>query len=130
MNVADYMNPTLVYLRAGDRPGVAQAPMAEFGLTAVPVLDTDHRPTGLVTLGRPERLVTIERTATLAVAAQQMLESNVHHLVVVDAQGTALGMLSSLDIIRGLVGVPAKHPDSIRRFIAVTDIAQKRETAP
>lgn len=101
-----------------------------YGITAVPVLDDDRRPIGVTSLRdllRPERAskitrpaLTIGPDATLERAATTMDDAGCHHLVVVDEHGRAVGMVSSLDLVRALVGRPVKHPSTFphrdRRF--------------
>ncbi len=127
--VQDFMNPKLVYLRDGDRPEVALQPILDFGITAVPVLDELHRPVGVVSLrdivGRAgrresETVLTIRANASLASAASQLAEANVHHLVVVDGEARAVGILSALDVLRGLIGLDPKHPGAIEAFAPAT----------
>jgi CBS domain-containing protein len=131
MNVSDYMSTHIVYLRAGDHVAIARRPMLDFGLNAIPVLDDDGRPVGVVLLRdlvdekksglRVARAPhTIEGGATLDEAARKLAAEDIHHLVVVDPQGVAVGMLSALDVVRGLVGAPANHPQTIRRFVAAS----------
>lgn len=125
--VRDCMNRELVYLRAGDRERIALRPILEFGITAVPVLDEEHRPVGVVALRdlvddrhsaprATEPALTVRVDASIESAARAMADANVHHLVVVDSAGVAVGMLSSLDVIRGLLGMTAKHPAAIESF--------------
>jgi CBS domain-containing protein len=125
--VADIMNPKLLYIRDGDRVSLARRHIIEFGITAVPVLDETHRPVGVVSLrdlARPEGdrfepsgiVATIKATATVDEGARQLAESDFHHLVVVDDMGVAVGMVSSLDFVRALVGLPPRHPDKFERF--------------
>ena len=129
MIVSQYMNRHLVYVREGDRVDVARRPMLELGLTAVPVLDEEHRPVGVVSLRdladerreRPavsEPVRTVAQSASIEEAAKLLVAENVHHLIVVDARGAAVGMLSSMDLVRALVGAPPQHPASIERFVA------------
>ena len=128
MRVSDYMNRHLVYLRAGDRLEVARRPMLDLGLTAVPILDEEHRPVGVVTLrdlseDRRDRhasgdVRTISESAEVDEAARLLVAADVHHLIVVDARGAAVGMISSMDVVRALVGAPPKHPAAIDRFVA------------
>lgn len=130
MRVSDYMNRHLVYLRAGDRLEVARRPMLDLGLTAVPILDEEHRPVGVVTLrdlseDRRDRhasddVRTIAESAEVEEAARLLVAADVHHLVVVDARGAAVGMISSMDVVRALVGAPPKHPAAIDRFVAAS----------
>jgi CBS-domain-containing membrane protein len=125
--VGDYMNPQLVYMRTGSRPGLARQQILDFGITAVPVLDEDDRPVGLLALrdlldphrreaGLTSAALLVERDETIAAAARKLADASVHHLVVVDGQGRAVGMLSSLDVIRGLAGLAPKHPEAIDSF--------------
>ncbi len=123
--VGEYMNPRLVYLREGDRPEVALRPMLDFGIHAIPVLDEDHRPVGMITMRdlvgpRGEWVKKVPRTVRadelIDEAARVMVAENLHHLVVVDEQGHAVGNLSTLDVVRGLVAASPSHPVSIKSF--------------
>ncbi len=127
--VKTYMSARLVYLRAGDRTDVALRPMVELGISAVPVLDAEHRPIRVVTLRdlaekragseRPEPpLETISGEATIAEAGAKLIAANIHHLVVVDDEGLAIGMLSALDVVRGFVGAAPHHLESVERIPA------------
>ncbi len=125
--VRDFMNPKLVYLREGDRAELALKPILDFGITAVPVLNEDHEPVGVVSLRDlvnparrgariTEHVESIGVDDTVANAARALTDADVHHLVVVDHNGRAAGMLSALDIVRALTGVTAKHPRAIDNF--------------
>jgi len=119
--VRDYMSKQLVYLAEGARPGVAVREMLGRHITTVPVLDEAHVPVGVVALrdivdkhheaphvSEPPKTVAID--APIEDAARAMIDAGIHHLVVVDDDGKAAGMLSSLDVIRALVGAaPAPH---------------------
>ena len=131
MKVSDYMNRHLVYLRAGDRVDLARRPMLELGLTAVPILDEEHRPVGVVSLRDliderhphphvSEEVRVVLESASVEEAARTLVAEDVHHLVVVDKDGAAVGMLSSMDLVRALTGAPPKHPASIERFVAAS----------
>lgn len=101
-----------------------------YGITAVPVLDDERRPIGVTSLRdllRADRGAKIARPAltvgpgaTLEQAATTMDDAGCHHLVVIDEEGRAVGMLSSLDLVRALIGRPVKHPSTFphrdRRF--------------
>lgn len=125
--VADIMNPKLLYIRDGDRVALARRQIIEFGITAVPVLDETHRPVGVVSLrdlARPDgdtfepsgKVETVASSATVEDGARQLAESGYHHLVVVDDKGVAVGMVSSLDFLRALVGLAPRHPAAFERF--------------
>lgn len=49
-------------------------------------------------------VITISKEAPVAEAAKKMLESRIHRLLVVDEDGTPLGILSTTDIIRDMRG--------------------------
>lgn len=49
-------------------------------------------------------VVTISRDAPVAEAAKKMRESRIHRLLVVDENGTPLGILSTTDIVRDMRG--------------------------
>lgn len=122
--VSDIMNPTLLYIRDGDRLTLARSKIIAFGVTAVPILDEDHKPVGVVSLRdlqgsdtdvqgtRPARVV--EGSVSVEEGARMLAEAGVHHLVVVDAKGVAIGMVSSVDFVRAFVGLPPLHPEKFR----------------
>jgi CBS domain-containing protein len=125
--VADIMNSDLLYLADGSRAELAKRPIIEFGVTAVPVLDDDGRPIGIVSMRdlltdqrpiEPRRPVfSIVSTTPVEQAARCLAETDYHHLVVIDeATGRAVGMVSAVDLLRELVGVPARHPGAFPAF--------------
>lgn len=118
--VRDIMNPKLLYLRDGDRATLARRYILDFGVTAVPVLDETHRPVGIVSLRDLERegedveakgdVVCVRDTEEVSSAARKLAETDFHHLVVVDDAGVAVGMVSSVDFVRALLGMAPRHP--------------------
>jgi CBS domain-containing protein len=125
--VRDFMNTHLVYLREDSRPEIALLPILDFGITAVPILDAAGRPVGMVSLrdlvdprkrephvSKP--VVTVAIDEPIPSAALRLAEAGVHHVVVIDSEGRAAGMLSSVDIVRALVGLGAAHPKAIDAF--------------
>jgi len=124
--VADIMNPKVLYIREGDRLTLARRKILEFGITAVPILDDTHRPVGVVSLrdldSDPERpsttgtVVSVRGDASVEDAAKRLADENVHHLVVIDELGVAIGMVSSLDVVRAFVGMAASHPSTFDRY--------------
>ncbi|MDB4993828.1 MAG: hypothetical protein JWM74_1260, partial [Myxococcaceae bacterium] len=117
LTVSDFMSSELLYLNEGSRLEMAKIPILELGVTAVPVLDEEHRPIGVLSLRdfartdrRPQMSSparSIRADAMLTEAASVLAEESLHHLVVVDAAGRAVGMLSALDVLRAVVGLPA-----------------------
>jgi hypothetical protein len=59
-------------------------------------------------MSRPAICVSI--SATIEQGARQLADMSLHHIVVVDGAGTAVGMLSTLDALRALLELPARHP--------------------
>jgi CBS-domain-containing membrane protein len=123
--VADIMNPKLLYVRDEDRLTLVRRKILQFGVTAVPVLDDTHRPIGVVSLrdcatdeeprmSSPAKTVRVD--ATIAEGARALADANVHHLVVVDERGIAVGMVSALDFVRAFVDLPARHPEAFDRY--------------
>jgi hypothetical protein len=54
----------------------------------------------------------IGQDETVEEAARDLVENDVHHLVVTDSEDRAVGVVSSLDLLRSLLGMPARHPDA------------------
>jgi CBS domain-containing protein len=126
--VADIMNKKLLYVREGDRIANVRRHILRFGVTAVPVLDEGHRPVGMVSLrdiARDEaealessgcRVACAKATDTIRRGAELLAESPYHHLVVVDGDGVALGMVSSVDFLRALLDLPPRHPAAFEQY--------------
>ena len=118
------MNPEVYTVRTHETTGEVLAMILTLGITAAPVVDEHDVPLGLVSLRNLARAnrdepvakhmttpaATIPVTTTVEDAGRQMGQLSYHHLVVVDAQGRVTGFVSSLDVIRGLVELPASHP--------------------
>ena len=125
--VRDIMNAKLLYIRDGDRLSLARKHILRLGVTAVPVLDETHRPVGIVSLRDLERegedvevgstpVCTAKDTDSVEDAAKKLAETDYHHLVVVDDKGVAVGMVSSIDFLRALLGLPVRHPKAFDKF--------------
>lgn len=118
------MNPEVYTVRTHETTGEVLAMILTLGITAAPVVDEHDVPLGLVSLRNLARAnrdepvakhmttpaATIPVTTTVEDAGRQMGQLSYHHLVVVDALGRVTGFVSSLDVIRGLVDLPASHP--------------------
>jgi CBS-domain-containing membrane protein len=124
--VAEIMNPKLLYVRDGDRLSLVHSQILRFGVTAVPILDETHRPVGVVSLrdlSPDEDQVrvsspanTVRDTASIEEGARALADADVHHLVVVDRDGVAVGMVSALDFVRAFVAQPPRHPAAFERY--------------
>lgn len=97
--------------------------LRSFAVHAAPVVDEERHPLGLVSRdaleGDGERRASdaMTRPAPCAdaaepieAAARRVAGTDTHHLVVVDADGAAVGMVSPLDLLRALLGMPTHHP--------------------
>lgn len=106
--------------------------MRTFVVGAVPVLDEQRRPLGIVTAlalldvegAAAHRMtspaVCIEGSAGFEEAARRMAQADTHHLVVVDGAGIAVGFLSVLDVLRAMHGISAHHPAAFPHWDATT----------
>jgi CBS domain-containing protein len=122
--VREIMNPEL--FNVGPEVSVASTRegILAMGITAAAVLDGNQRPLGMASLrdlvgsrdGAPTRermtspAVVIRGDARIADAALLIGETGYRHLVVVDETGRAVGMVSAVDVVRALTGLPAQHP--------------------
>lgn len=152
-NVAEIMNTELFTLRPDDTADLALRFILDLGISGAPVVDEARTVLGhastrdlLAASKGPtvaERMATNARTVDVGMAvdeaARRMVDGRVHQLIVVDAGGRAVGVVSAVDIVAALVGLPIVHhptsPQFDRAFgIAWTDQAQlKKElvsTAP
>lgn len=128
--VREVANPELFTVRADDRAADALSFLIALSITTCPVQNDDGSPAGVIglrqlyeaaadsTVGEimSTPAVTVREDATLVAAAALMSESGIHHLIAVDAQGRSTAMLSSLDLIRGLAGLPIAHPPGFPHY--------------
>lgn len=120
--VREIINPELLSLRADTKSEDALDLLLAYGISAVPVLDDANTPIGVVSLRDLVRkdsgpristpALSITADTTVEEAARVMAEKDKHHLVVVGGDGRAVGFVSSLDIVRALVGLPAHAPET------------------
>ena len=119
--VAEVMNREIASAREDTSPASIRDLVLAMGITAVPVLDGDGRPTGMLSLRdivasggspppAPRPAVVVMATASLEAAGEILARTDYHHLAVVDDRGRAIGMVSAADLLRGLLGIPARHP--------------------
>jgi CBS domain-containing protein len=122
--VGEIVNHELFALTPDVRAEDALEAIVRFGITAVPVLDDDRRPIGVTSLRdlvRGERristpVVSVPLSASVEEAARALAESGRHHLVVVDGDGRAVGILSSVDLLRAILGLPPHHPSTFPHY--------------
>lgn len=115
-DISDLMTGDLIAIRPSDRAGRALDILLQSGLHALPIVDDDGAPVGIVTtadlvpidadLPVGERFcgppITLDQTATVSEAAKVMRQEFVHHIIVTEGR-TAVGILSSHDLLRVLV---------------------------
>jgi CBS domain-containing protein len=120
-SIREIMSLDLFSLRPTDTVEDAIGFFLALGITAAPVLDAGGGLAGMVSL---RELLAHRRAATVSEivhlpaaaiseelriedAARMLAERDAHQAVVVDCAGKAVGMVSALDVVRGLVGLPA-----------------------
>ena len=133
--VREIMNAELFRVRPGDVSSDVLNGILALGITGAPVVDDGGRPLGMVTLrdlvGRTGMkagglmttpATTISADAPIAEAGRRLAETGLHRLVVVDAEERAIGMVSAVDVIRGLLGLPITHPAAFPHLDAETHL--------
>jgi CBS domain-containing protein len=133
MLIDEVMNRQVVSVRPGDPRERVLAAMLEYGVTSVPMLDADQRVVGVVSqrdmvedgahayrISTPAH--TLRSGTRLHEAATEMASQSLHHAVVVDAKDRAVGVLSLLDVVRGLLGGSARHPLEFGEFDAELEV--------
>jgi hypothetical protein len=125
-HVSEIMNHEVLSF---DRDAPARAALAlllRMGLTTAPVVDEEHRPIGIVSQrelvrapagAKVSACMRVPAVATgpetpLLEAAKLLDEADLHHLAVVGPHRRLIGFVSSLDLLRGLIGAPVAHPES------------------
>jgi len=122
--VHEIASTELFFLRPSDTVGHAILGVLSLGVGSAPIVDGERRPVGVVSLHDlvgevggttvGERMTSpalvIDENQTVEEAARQLVDHDVHHLAVTDSADRAVGVVSSLDLVRALVGLPAHHP--------------------
>lgn len=131
--VQEIMNPEVLTLRPDMCLADALHQLRAFGVGAAPVVDEARKPLGVLSIkdildadgdagarmSRPA--LCVPSSALVEDAARQLAATAVHHLVVVDSAGDTVGMLSSLDLLRAVLGMPTPHPASFPHWDASTE---------
>jgi CBS domain-containing protein len=139
--VAEIMNRELFSVPPLELAKDALSFILALGITAAPVVDDQGRPLGVVSIRgllkdgartvrecmtAPAR--TVSEHARIDDAAHELAERGLHRLVVVDIEGRAVGMASAIDLVRGLLGLPASHPQAFPHFDPVTGLTWTDDT--
>lgn len=128
------MNREVLTLRPETALRDASQLLRSFGVGAAPVVNEDLEPLGVLSVrdvvddteGRADDRMSrpalcVASDALVEDAARQLAKTNVHHLVVVDSGGGTVGMLSSLDLLRALLGMPTPHPQTFPHWDEATE---------
>lgn len=122
--VNEIMNRELFCVGPQTTAGEALHGILSLGITGAPVVDEHRRPLGMVSLRdlakqRDETPVSrlmnvpaavVSTAASISEAGRRLAETGYHRLVVVDKDGRTVGVVSSLDVVRALLGQPVVHP--------------------
>ncbi len=129
VTVSEIMNRELYATQAGEPAGDVLHDLMALGIGGCPVVDDENRPIGVVSIrdlaevevATPvgEKMssppLVIHESASIREAARLMAEAEVHRIVVVDGD-RAVGIVSSLDVVRGLLGMPSHHPGTFPHY--------------
>jgi CBS domain-containing protein len=124
VRVAEIMNREVFQLRPDESMENALGYILALGISGAPVIDAEGRAQGMLSLrdaipataerkvaeGMSRPVATVPASSTIADAGRLMAETGHHRLVVVDESGRTVGNLSALDVVRGLLGMPTRHP--------------------
>lgn len=111
-------------LRPEDTASFALGFLVNLGIHAAPVLDAEGRVLGLLSRSdlcgpieddyvrdRMHAPVTaVDADLDVPALVRAFAESHHHHMPVVDAEMRLVGMVSSIDVLRALSGMPVEHP--------------------
>jgi CBS domain-containing protein len=143
IRVREIMNRELFSLGPEEKAEAALQAILALGITGAPVVDPHGVPMGHVSLrdlvkehaGTTARdrmtqpAATVSAEARIAEAARRLARTGYHRLIVVDEGGRAVGMVSSLDVIRGLLGLPAPHPPAFPHLDSETGLSWSDDLA-
>ncbi len=129
IRIGEIMNREVYAAKLQDDAVRVRRDLVQLGISGAPVLDDQGRPLGVVSLKDlaevPEGSLIVDRVSTPAVAtsagssivsaARLMAETHCHRLVVLEGD-RAVGMVSTLDVMRALAGLPVSHPASFPHY--------------
>jgi len=136
ITVGEIINPEVLSLRPDETAADALGYLRAMHVSGAPVLDAELKPVGVVTwddlaAAPPDARVTdqmnappltVGLTASIREAAHAIAASGHHRLVVVNGTGRAVGVVSALDVVRALLGVPIRHPAAFPHYDAATGL--------
>jgi hypothetical protein len=131
--VQEIMNRELVAVRPSTPVSEVRGLLRTFGIGAAPVCDDARHPVGVISVRDAlygeatagERMtspaICVDVATPVGEAARRLAITDMHHLVVVDGSGAAVGMLSSLDLLREVLGLTAHHPAAFPHWDEATN---------
>lgn len=133
--VQEIMNRELFAIRPELPVAEVRGVFGSLRVGAAPVLDGANRPLGVLsvrdaldgggTVG--ERMtkpaICVGASTSVEEAARRLARTSMHHLIVVDGSGAAVGMVSTLDFLRALLGMPAHHPETFPHWDEATHVS-------
>lgn len=132
--VREVMNRELFSLRPTERVEDAIGFLVALGISGAPVIDAG-RPVGVVSMRdllsaqggvvadrMTKPAITIEADARIEAAARTCAERGIHRVIVTESDGRAIGVASTLDLLRGMLGVPATHPPTFPHLDLTTGL--------
>lgn len=134
--VEEIMNLEVFTLRPDETAEDALSYVLALGITGAPVIDDADELVGMISIrdllgGRTGKTVgermatpaaTISKRAPITEAGKLMGETGYHRLAVTDESGQLVGVLSTIDVVRGLTGLPASHPSTFPHYDPETGV--------
>ena len=134
--VREIMNCEVFSLRPEESADQALTWIVTLGITGAPVVDRDQRVVGhasfrdLLTRGKGplvrERMTTpvevVSPNTTIDEAGRRMSRLGVHRLIVTE-ETRAIGVVSALDVMSALLGMPIKRPPAFPQFDRSTGVS-------
>lgn len=129
ISVREIMNSEVYAVTPDTRVDDVRTQLFEFGIRGAPVVDRDGHVLGaveshdLACAPARQNIAPWVRTPAIVIfldtsihaAARLLVETQSPRLIVVDA-GKIVGVASSLDLVAGVLGLPAQHPSSFPHF--------------
>jgi len=123
--VHEVMNPELFQVAPTEPAARALDAILALGITSAPVVDSSNALVGVVSLRdliarhgptvgdrMTKPVITMSAHTSVEDAARTLSETDLHRLVVVDDDGAPIGIVAAVNLMRALIGLPARHPSA------------------
>lgn len=128
--VYEVMNPEVMSVGPDEPAPMLLREILALGITGVPVVNEAGNPIGVVSLRdlaahleaeKAEEImsapaIVVDQHWEIEAASRLLTEVGLHRLVCINDEGEVVGMVSAVDLLRGVLGLPAKHPDTFPHF--------------